>query len=190
MMGWPFLKLLNFYVIINLFLSHISQINKGIEEPVESEKINSIGLSGNCKFFKIIEWQKQSQNVEIIDKICNSSFKELTEFASKNKCSLRQGKDLDFKISLLSLGNCDRCLNDINGRFYFRLRHYKDNQIIPIWGYYRKDLNLVFLRDDIGSDEFKLTFLHELFHVFQYQKIIDCPGKPEDLADKFAWKFF
>jgi hypothetical protein len=175
--------------------------------PTASERLDDpISLVGVCEGVEVIEWRatagykKQTglseDKIKIVKNVCKLAVNKFPEFAKKRGYKLTNSDKFETKVCVMPAkmeldGDSPRNLNDINYRF--SERSDKD----PLWGYYHRYKNYVFVRNDVKLDNgktnhhFKTVFAHELFHAmsYRYGMYNKHPGNRDRVDEVMAQQF-
>lgn len=179
--------------------------------PTKDEQLESPINIEDCPIV-ITEWRssdaltgKSKEGLDVLSSLCKSAMKLYPLFIKEEKPNLvNKINKKSFKTNLSLIpwdyygsaeGKEPRNLNDTTERFKHRTRLYLDCKETYIYGYYARNSNYVFMRNDIAhSMAAQRTFVHELFHVINYNygvydKLSDSQNErlemEEVLADKF-----
>lgn len=156
-----------------IFLFHMA--------PIIDEQISPQFIGEECPLVYVDEWQERSvyskqeqqKALDSLNESCKLLNKQIKSFLKDKGIKLNQLKPPKVEVSLLSPGRCFRCLNS-NFRFAARYKEFKNNQAIPIFGYYHyKDKRLYLANGLLVNDKYNqftmMVFAHELFHAYIHQ---------------------
>ena len=126
---------------------------------------------------RIYEWRGADPDVDYVQRLCQRARLYIERFLLARGLTPRPpAEPFAWSASMIPEGDCYRCLNDTTFRFDYRADRP------PILGlavlYYRH----IFMLSDTHSENFGVTFVHELFHAFSHYfgTSSSYPGTPEE----------
>ncbi|HOU92444.1 MAG TPA: hypothetical protein PLU22_15430 [Polyangiaceae bacterium] len=100
-----------------------------------------------------------SPDMARLNRLCTHAFSNFFTFIRDLRhLEVTREDDFDWNVSFLPEARCYRCLNDERHRFRYR---FVRGALI---GYTDRDLAYIFMISDPNDREFRVTFVHELFH--------------------------
>ena len=156
-----------------MFLFHMT--------PIVDETISPQFIGEECPLVYVNEWQEQhvyskeeqKKALDSLNESCKLLKKEINVFLKNKGIKFDKLTTPKVEVSLLSPGRCFRCLNS-NFRFAGRYKEFKNNKVIPIFGYYHYKDKRLYLANGLlvnnGYNQFTMmVFAHELFHAYIHQ---------------------
>lgn len=121
-----------------------------------------------------------SPDMARLNRLCTHAFTNFFTFVRDMRhLEVIREDDFDWNVSFLPDASCFRCLNDERHRF--RGRFVRGN----LTGFTDRDLAYIFMISDPNDREFRVTFVHELFHAMSmFYGIFD--RHPGDWTEKAA----
>jgi len=167
-----------FAIIIILTLTSFASANR--MQPLASERLNN-PIELDCGIF-IKEWRGGKKDIKLVNKLCSKSLDYYPAFLKKHNLKRKHTWIFRFSMALVPDGRCSRCMNDLDDRFVER-----PQQSILI-GYTSANQRWTYLIGDTYHPEFKVTFVHELFHALNVFYGLWTPTEAEeDLAEAFTY---
>lgn len=149
--------------------------------PIFDETILPQIIGDSCPEVYVNEWQERSvyskeeqkKALDSLNESCKLLNNEISLFLKNKGLIFTKLKTPKIQVSLLNPGRCWRCLNS-EFRFVSRYKEFKNNKVIPIFGYYHyKDKRLYLANGLLVNDKYNqftmMVFAHELFHAYIHQ---------------------
>lgn len=163
---------------------------RGIMTPLASERLSQIiYLKDRCKKVRIVEWRQTPGNIgtapsqksiKILNNACNFAVSNFGEFIYKrhSNYSIASRPGFDVSVSLIPFrgkyGRAPRNLNDVRFRFAYRPISYTNGRVDPIWGFFQRSQDWIYVRNDVLRSDLtknaitEKVFIHEIFHALSY----------------------
>lgn len=164
-------------------------------KPLPSELLAPpIRLTGSCSGVGIREWHgdRSKEAIKLLDVLCRGAVAAFAGFAEEQNLKPDRVGRLEWNVALLPDGHCNRCMNDLDGRFAERAG------MGDLVGYTARTDQYVFLTAEILDSDGKPkplwveSWVHELWHALSqssgvyYQQLWGDEEIDEQLAQKFV----
>lgn len=174
---------------------HADESTTGPMTPLPSELLpKPIRLTGSCSGVVIREWrhgEPSKKAIRLLDVLCRGAVAAFPGFAPEHGLEPDRVGSLDWNVALLADGHCNRCMNNLDGRFAERAG------MGDLVGYTARSDHYVFLTNEIFDAEGKpkpiwvASVVHELWHALSqssgvyYQQL----WGDEEIDEEYARKF-
>ena len=124
--------------------------------PLPSEML-TIPIKLKCGI-TIYEWRGATPDIKKANAYCDLAKQNFLPFMAKYNYHPKHNRPFDFRMALMKPTKSYRNLNDTAYRFANR------KSLGNLWGYTDQDHHYTFVLSDHNHPQFKVTFVHELFH--------------------------
>ena len=126
----------------------------------------------------IVERHDGVNSISHVNNLCSIVQNNYRSFVQERGFEPTHENPLRWRVSLLKPGNCYRCMDDLEYRFYERAQE-------PMRGYTSVGYGMTFI-DQTNDIEFDVTFVHELFHAHSLYYGTWKQETDEELAEEFT----
>lgn len=174
---------------------HADENPTGPMTPLGSELLpKPIRLSGSCSGVVIREWHgdQSKKAIKLLDVLCRGAVAAFPRFVEEQNLKPVRAEKASWNVSLIPNGHCNRCMNDLEGRFAERAA------MGDLVGYTDRTDHYVFITSEIFDADGKPkpiwveSWVHELWHALSqssgvyYQQLWGDEAIDEEYARKFV----
>lgn len=131
----------------------------GHKEPLREERLPK-AIPLGCGL-RIVEWRPGPPGPDRIawmEDLCARGLRAFQRVAAEGGAKLRRSGPLAWRLALIPVGRCYRCIDDLEHRFASTSREPN------VWGITFPRSGWTFIASDMPPELFEEVFLHELFH--------------------------